>query len=118
MTKASPVPGSPSCKTFYESFVNTQYCEYERITDYFEVGILRVVLHSDSSYPNQSSCRVDKWTANGWVHVHAPHPLAFKDTWAKSGIHDRNSGMNLAQLADKLLATAIEIIKTGHGYTP
>jgi hypothetical protein len=79
MTKASAIPGSMTSKTIHEAFACNEYCEYERITDYFEYGILRVVL---------------------------------KDIWTKASIHNRDSGTILSKLADRLLDTALEIIKT------
>lgn len=98
--------------TIYEAFVSSGYVEYECIVNHCD-RTLRVVMHSDSSYPNQSRATVCLWTPAGWTNVHNPHPMSMVDVWKKANPnHDAktvktlmvNTSTDMLELAFKIVA--------------
>lgn len=90
------------------------YVDFQRICEQRGVRF-RVLVHSDSSYPNQSRARVDRWDGVRWQEVHHVDPMAHLPVWkALSGYLpvERHGAVRVeaARFAAELLAVALRVV--------
>jgi hypothetical protein len=87
--------------------------DYQRVCEQRGVRF-RIFVHSDSSYPNQSRARVDRWDGVRWQEVHRVDPMAHFAVWkALSGyLPVERHGVvraEAARFAAELLAVALRV---------
>lgn len=106
-------------RTIYEQFAHGSYVDYELIVQWPVTPIrpditMRVKLHSDSSYPFQSTAKVELWLPDvGWKELHSPNPLTMTAVWSTASPHNRDKHaveLSLHNAADRMIAVACQII--------
>lgn len=103
----------------YEEMAVGSYVDYQRVVSVPIAGtrrsrVLRVKLHSDSSYQNQSTACVEVFTAErGWVEVHTPYPLTMSAAWNVLSPYNRDTQgrrMVALQTGSSLFDIALKIL--------
>jgi hypothetical protein len=99
--------------TITANYAVGSYVDYQRVVELPDGRRVRVVLHSDASYPVQSKAHVDLWTEKGWAVAHQPHPLSMREVWEAASPYVRDQAAVRSRIettADALLAVGIDII--------